>query len=77
MSSLISWIKGLCADAAGTPDELRAAFLGTMTVYLLLWVVWFAAYGGASWPDKITPFAGGAAGITAAFGLTVRGRGNQ
>ena len=74
---MIAWLKALCADAQGIPDELRAAFVLTIIVYLLLWVIWFAFCGGwATWPDKITPFVAGAAGITAAFGLTVRGRGS-
>lgn len=71
-----AWWKALTADAQGVPDELRVAFVATMLVYLLLWLIWFGIGHAAEWPQSITPFCGGAAGIAGAFGgsMSIRGK---
>lgn len=71
-----AWWKALTADAQGVPDELRVAFVATMFVYLALWVIWFAIGHASDWPQVITPFCAGAAGIAGAFGgsMSIRGK---
>ncbi len=71
-----AWWKALTADAQGVPDELRVAFVATMIVYLLLWLIWFGFGHAAEWPKEITPFCAGAAGIAGAFGgsMSIRGK---
>lgn len=73
---MLSWLKQLAADAAGIPDEMRAAFLLVQVFYLMAWAAWL--WGNlSSWPDHIAAFSGGEAGIITAFGAAVLARGKN
>lgn len=73
----IEWIKDLLASPDGHADELRLSFMIVQVFYLVAWAAWLMSDSLTQWPEKIIDFSGGQAGLIAAFGFTVRVRGDK
>ena len=77
IKAMAAWLKDLLASPSGHADEARAVYIGLMIFYVFVWFVWLVHGNMQAWPRNVTAFVGGAVGISAGFGVTVRARGGN